>query len=130
MRYRARSFFESFRFALAGLVFMWRTQRNFRVHVIAGTTALSLALLLDCTRVEIAILALVSSGVMAFEMVNTAIENAVDLATHRKHPLAKAAKDVAAGAVLLSALTALGAGALILGPRAWSSWVLIALGQP
>jgi diacylglycerol kinase len=122
MRFRADSFRSSFRFAGAGLAFMWRTQRNFRVHAIATAGAVSAGVTLDCPAIEMAIILLVCTGVVVCEMLNTAIENAVDLATRDRHPLAKAAKDVAAGAVLASALTAAGVGALILGPRAWSQW--------
>lgn len=122
MRFRADGFRSSFRFAGAGLAFMWRTQRNFRVHVVATAVAVSAGLALGCPAIEMAVILLVCTGVVACEMLNTAIENAVDLATRDRHPLAKAAKDVAAGAVLASALTAAVVGALILGPRAWTQW--------
>lgn len=122
MRFKAESFQASFRFAGAGLAFMWRTQRNFRVHVAATVVALASGALLSCPPLEMAILLMVCAGVVACEMLNTAIENAVDLAVRERHPLAKAAKDVAAGAVLASALTAVAVGGLILGPRALEQW--------
>ena len=116
MRFKAHSLFASFKYASAGIYFMLRTQRNMRIHVVAGLATFTLAVYLGLPRLELAIVAIVSSLVVVCEMFNTAIENAVDLATHRRHPLAKAAKDVAAAAVLASALNAILVGAILLGP--------------
>jgi diacylglycerol kinase (ATP) len=87
-----------------------------RIHVVAGFSAMALGLWLRVPLVNLAIVAVVSSLVVTMEMLNTAIENAVDLYTHRRHPLAKIAKDVAAAAVLVSAINALLVGLIILGP--------------
>ena len=119
MRFKAHSFLESLKYASAGIYFMLRTQRNMRLHVVAGFSAFGLAVTLGLPRLQLAVLAVVCSLVVICEMFNTAVENAVDLATHRRHPLAKAAKDVAAAAVLAAALNAVLVGLLLMGPPLW-----------
>lgn len=119
LRYKASGLLESIRYASAGIYFMLRTQRNMRIHVTVGFSALALAIWLGVGPLELAAIVIVASLVVICEMFNTAVENAVDLATHRRHPLAKAAKDVAAAAVLSSTLTAILVGVLVLGPRLW-----------
>lgn len=97
----------SFTWAFAGIVYVLRTQRNMRIHIVAGLGALILALVLGVTRLEfIAILVAVSLVIIA-EMFNTAIEAAVDATVRDYHPLVKVAKDVAAGAVLVATVNAL-----------------------
>lgn len=85
---------------------MLRTQRNMQVHVAAGFVVLVLALVLNLSRLEILAVMGAVSFVMAMEMVNTAIEAAVDAVVTEFHPLAKTAKDVAAGAVLVAVVNA------------------------
>jgi diacylglycerol kinase len=119
VRFKAANLLASFRFAAAGIYFCLRTQRNMRIHVVAGVVALGTALGLGLSRAETAMIATVCSLVVTMEMINTAIESAVDLYTHRRHPLAKIAKDVAAAAVLISALNAIVVGVLLLGPPLW-----------
>lgn len=116
MRFKAHSLFASFKYAASGIYFCLRTQRNMRIHVVAGFLAMGLGLWLRVPLVNLAIVAVVSSLVVTMEMLNTAIESAVDLYTHRRHPLAKIAKDVAAAAVLISAINAVLVGVMILGP--------------
>lgn len=119
MRFKAHSLLASFKYASAGLYFMLRTQRNMRIHTVSGITVFALAVGLKLPPLQLSLIAVVCSLVVICEMFNTAIENAVDLATHRRHPLAKAAKDVAAGAVMAAALNAIVVGALLLGPPLW-----------
>ena len=119
MRFKAHSLFASFQYAIAGIYFCLRTQRNMRIHVVAGFSAMGLATWLGLPLFHMAVLSVVASLVVTMEMLNTAIENAVDLYTHRKHPLAKIAKDVAAAAVLVSAINALLVGLILLGPPLW-----------
>jgi len=116
LRFKAHNLLASFKYAAAGIYFMLRTQRNMRIHVVAGMGTFALAAYLGLPALELAVIAVTSSLVVICEMFNTAIENAVDLATHRKHPLAKAAKDVAAAAVLSAALNAVVVGVILLGP--------------
>lgn len=108
----------SFSYAWAGLRYAFRTQRNFRIHVCIGLFALSLGCLLRLSRVEITVIGLTSGLVLAMELLNTALESAIDLTIKQNyHDLAKIAKDCSAGAVLVSAIVAvLVAAALLLPP--------------
>lgn len=108
----------SFKYAWAGFRYAFITQRNFRIHAIIGTLAISLGVFLHLKPVEIAVICLTSGLVMALELLNTAIESVVDLTVKQSyHELAKIAKDCAAGAVLVSAITAVFvAGSLLLPP--------------
>lgn len=115
-RIRARNLLDSFKFAFEGIGYSLKTQRNMRIHVITGTIVFISAISLKLSFIEISILILVSSIVIVAEMFNTAVESTIDLYSRQRHPLAKIAKDVAAAAVLISALTALTVGLLILGP--------------
>ena len=103
--------------ALKGIAFAFRTQRNMRIHSLAGILALCLATYLRLSLTNMAIIVLTVIVVMVSEMVNTAIECATDLqASDNFNPLVKVAKDVAAGAVWLSAIGAILIGILIFLP--------------
>lgn len=106
----------SFKYAWNGVTYAFKTQRNFRIHTAIGILAVSLGFALNLSFVEIAIIGLTISAVMALELLNTAIESVVDLTVGKSyHELARTAKDCAAGAVLVSSLAALlVAGVLIL----------------
>lgn len=107
----------SFKYAWAGLRYAFITQRNFRIHTIIGTLAISLGIVLQITTVQMAIIGLTIALVMVLELLNTAIESVVDLTVkHTYHELAKIAKDCAAGAVLISAITSVIVASLILLP--------------
>lgn len=114
----APSLLISFKYAWAGLSYAFITQRNFRIHTVIGTLAISLGVFLHLRPVEIAVIFLTSGLVLALELLNTAIESVVDLTVKQTyHELAKIAKDCAAGAVLISAITAVFvAGSLLLPP--------------
>jgi diacylglycerol kinase len=87
-----------------------------RIHLGAATAVLLLAAALRVSRLELAGLLLCIMAVTSLEMINTVVESVVDLVTEEYHPLAKIAKDVAAGAVLVSSIGAVLVGLLILGP--------------
>lgn len=108
----------SFKYAWAGLRYAFYTQRNFRIHVVVGSLALSLGVALHLPAVELAVIGLTVGAVLAMELLNTALEAVVDLTVQQTyHDLAKIAKDCAAGAVLLFAFIALFvAGCLLLPP--------------
>jgi diacylglycerol kinase len=106
-----------FGYAFAGLAYCFRTQRNFRIHISIAIVATVVGLLLGLTWVEWAVLAVTVALVLSAEVVNTMIEALVDLVTAEYHPLAKVAKDVAAGVVLLTAMGAVVVGLVIFGPR-------------
>ena len=117
----AHNLLVSFKYAGSGLQYAFQTQRNFRIHVGVGRGVLLLALWLQISPPQLAILLLTVGAVMIMELINTAIEAVVDLVVEETyHDLARIAKDCAAGAVLVSALASLGVGALILVPPLWS----------
>jgi diacylglycerol kinase (ATP) len=115
-RIRARNLTSSFRHAVEGFGYTLISQRNMRIHVFIGIGVLSCAYLLQVGARDMATLLLVIALVIVAEMFNTCIESAIDLYQRRRHPLAQVAKDVAAAAVLVSAVTAACVGILILGP--------------
>ena len=104
----------SFEHAYRGVVSAVRTQRNMRFHVLAAVGVLVLSLLVGVSELELAVLVLTILVVFVTEMLNTALEFVVDLVTADYHPLAKLAKDVSAGAVLVSSVGAVLVGYLIL----------------
>jgi len=107
----------SFGFALAGLRYAFQTQANVRIHVAISLVVIALGLGVQLGPIEWAVLIVTMMIVLAAELVNTAIEATLDRVSVEQHPLAKVAKDTAAGAVLLSAVGAVLVGVLILGPR-------------
>ncbi len=117
MTRQAGTFINSFRHASAGLRHLFVTQRNARVQAGAGALALGLGAFLRLSRVEWAILALTIALVLSLEALNSAIEATVDLVTSDYHPLAKVAKDLAAGSVWLMALASIVIGAILFLPR-------------
>jgi diacylglycerol kinase len=115
----------SFKYAFSGIWHVLRTQRNARIHLSIAVVVVVLGLWLGLSRTEWAIIALTIGLVLAAESFNTVAEAAVDLMTVDYHPLAKIAKDVAAGAVLLMAITAVVVGLLILGPPLWRALLAV-----
>ncbi len=109
----------SFAYAFAGLFFLFRTQRNARIELFIGALAFAVAWWVGISRAEWGVLVLTSGCVIILEGLNTAVEAAVDLASPEIHPLAKSAKDVAAGMVLVAAIASVAVGAIILGPPLW-----------
>ncbi|GLY09998.1 diacylglycerol kinase family protein [Pseudobacillus badius] len=109
-------FFFSFRYALNGLRIVWQ-EPNFRFHLAAAAAVVAAGVFFSLSRTEWLFILIMIFGVMTLEAVNTAIEKAVDLVTEDRHPLAKAAKDVAAGAVLLFSLLASLVGTIIFLPK-------------
>ncbi|MBA3823491.1 MAG: diacylglycerol kinase family protein [Ktedonobacterales bacterium] len=108
---------QSFVYAAQGIVYTVQTQRNMRIHVVIGVLAIAAGLWLHISPVEFAMVFVAITGVVISEMFNTVAEACVDLATNDFHPLAKIAKDVAAGAVLLNALLSVVIGLLVFGPH-------------
>jgi len=108
---------ESVNHAVSGIIYAMRHEKNMRVHAFIALLVLMTALVLGASRFETAALLLAIGFVMAAELVNTALEAAVDLVTEEVRPLARTAKDAAAGAVLVAAVTSVFVGAVILFPR-------------
>jgi diacylglycerol kinase len=117
---RATSLWKSFGYALEGLRHAVRTQRNLRIHLAIAALVVGVGVFLDLPLRDWAVLALTIGAVLTGELINTVVEAVVDLASPEYHDLAKVAKDVAAGTVLVMALTAISVGLLILGPPLWA----------
>lgn len=116
---KARNFQESLGFALDGIIYSFRTQRNMRIDSCFVLGIIFASVFLGVSSMEILVLILISVVVMALEMVNTAVETVVDMYTEEYLPLAKTAKNVAAGAVLLASLGAVIIGLIIFIPKVW-----------
>lgn len=97
---------ESFNSAIEGFIYVFKTQRNMRLHFIVGLAVLALGIFLNFTYMELIVLCLTIAFVLFAEMFNTAIEHTIDLVKEEFHPLARIVKDICAGAVLLSAMAA------------------------
>ena len=106
----------SFRYAFSGWWYVIRTQQNAWIHALVSLIVLGLALWLDLSTTEWAILILTVVAVWMAEFMNTALEAVVDIISPDEHPLAKVAKDVSAAAVMLGAIGAIIIGLLIMGP--------------
>lgn len=115
-----RSRWHSFGYAFRGLGYVVRTQRNAWIHVVIAAGVLAVSVWLQLSQVEWAVIVLTMAMVFTAELLNTAIEAVVDLASPQKHPLAKVGKDVGAGAVLIAAVAAVVVGLLVLWPRLWT----------
>lgn len=109
--------FKGFGYAFRGIFHTILTERNMRIHLVCVCYMLGFLLLTDwfvLTRTDWALIVIASVLVLASELINTAVEKTVDLATAERHPLAKVAKDAAAGAVLVFAIGAVIVGLLVL----------------
>jgi len=104
---------DSFNDAINGLIYAIRTQRNMRIHVLSAIAVLFASLIFQVSKVEVLILLIAITLVMASELINTALESAVDATTNYYHPLVKVAKNTAAAAVLVTAINAVIVGILI-----------------
>ena len=111
------AFLQSFVYAFNGLSYAIRTQRNARVHLIIALLAIGMGIWLRISPVEWGLIFVAITGVFIAEMLNTVVEACVDLATQKYHPLAKVAKDVAAGTVLLNAILSIIIGLFVFGPH-------------
>lgn len=117
---RATSLWRSFGHAAAGIVYVLKTQRNARIHLGMAVGVVVLGLVLRLPRLDWAVLAITIGMVFIAEFVNTVVEALVDLVSPEVHPLARVAKDVSSGAVLVLAIVAVVVGLLILGPPLYS----------
>ncbi|HVW89450.1 MAG TPA: diacylglycerol kinase, partial [Gaiellaceae bacterium] len=104
---------DSFNFAFEGIIHVLRTQRNLRIHFAVAIAVLVVALLVNVTKFELIVLLLSITFVLIAEMLYSAIEAAIDIATTSFDPMAKLAKDIAAGAVLIATANAVIVGYLV-----------------
>jgi diacylglycerol kinase (ATP) len=110
---RAASLLDSFNYAFEGIIHVLRTQRNFRLHFLAAILVFAAAIALGVSRLQLIALVLAIAFVLVAEMLNTAIEGVIDVSTTSFDPNAKLAKDIAAGAVLIASIAALGVAYLV-----------------
>jgi diacylglycerol kinase (ATP) len=110
---RSPSLLQSFNFAFEGIIHVLRTQRNMRVHFAIAIAVLIAALVVGVGRLELCALLIAISFVLIAEMLNTALEAGIDVSTTSFDPLAKLAKDIAAGAVLIATINAIAVGYLV-----------------
>jgi diacylglycerol kinase (ATP) len=112
------SIFESFNYSIEGVVHVLRTQRNMRIHFAIAIAVLAIAAAVGVSKLELIALLLAIAFVLIAEMINTAIEGAIDVATTSFDPMAKLAKDIAAGAVLIASVNAVAIGYLVFAGKA------------
>ena len=107
----------SFDFAFTGVGYLLKTQRNMRIHIIIGTFVMVLSTLLKISLVEYVMVVLAIFLVLVTEMLNTAIEEAINLLIKKHNLHAQLAKDISAAATLFAGICAIIVGCLVLGPR-------------
>lgn len=110
---RMKKLVDSFNYAIEGILYAVRTQRNMKIHMIATLIVLSACFFYDLTKIELLIITITVTMVIAAELINTAVEAAIDATTNYYHPLAKVAKNTAAGGVLVTAINAVIVGYVI-----------------
>lgn len=117
-KYQSKSFIKSAMHATNGLYLAFRTQKNFRKHIVIAVFVLTLAFLLKAKGMEIAIIVATNTCVLVAELVNSVIEFVMDAYYKNKYSrLCKFAKDISAGAVLLCAISSAAIAAILLVPR-------------
>lgn len=114
-----RSRLRAFHYAFSGWGYVLRTQRNAWIHATISSIVIILGFMLRLSPRDWAVILLTICMVWMAEFINTSIEAIINLASPQIHPLAKIGKDVGAAAVLISALTSILVGLLILGPPLW-----------
>ncbi|MBB5324752.1 undecaprenol kinase [Anoxybacillus tepidamans] len=105
-----------FLYAWSGIVTAAKEETHMKIHLTFAAVAMVFAFVFHISIQEWLVLLLTIGVVISLEMVNTAIERVVDLVTKDVHPLAKAAKDIAAGAVFVAAVMAVAVGLIIFWP--------------
>ena len=115
---RRPSIIESFNYAIEGIVHVLRTQRNMRIHFAVAVVVIIVAAAAGVSRIELIALLISIAFVLVAEMINTAVEGAIDAATTSFDPMAKLAKDIAAGAVLIASVNAVAVGYLVFAGKA------------
>jgi diacylglycerol kinase (ATP) len=115
---RAPTLLDSFNYAFEGIIHVLRTQRNLRIHFVVAVAVLIAALVVNVPKIELIALLLAITFVLIAEMINSAIEGAIDATTTSFDPNAKLAKDIAAGAVLIAAANAVAVGYLVFARKA------------
>ena len=121
-RFTIRRRLRSFRYAGRGIVTMLASQHNAWIHAAATFTVFVVGAIVELSAIEWGLIILSVMAVWMAEALNTAFEFLAGVASPSFHPLVEKAKDVAAGAVLISAFGALLIGLAVIGPHVWRSW--------
>lgn len=111
--------YKSFGYAFEGIFTGIRKERNMKIHCLMMGCVVIAGMIFHISAIEWCICLVLFGLILSLELVNTAVEAVVDLVTEEKKPLAKIAKDTAAGAVLIAAIMAAAAGLVIFIPKAW-----------
>lgn len=111
--------YKSFGYAFEGIFAVIKKERNMQIHCCMMVLVILAGLFFQISAVEWCICFVLFGLIMSLELVNTAVESVVDLVTEERRPLAKLAKDAAAGAVLLASIMAAVAGLIIFLPKGW-----------
>ena len=114
---KVKKLVDSFNYAIEGIIYSIRTQRNMKIHMVAAIAVLVATFFYDLSKIELLIITITISLVIVAEMINTAVECAIDATTNFYHPLVKIAKNVAAGAVLVTAINSALVGYVIFWDR-------------
>jgi undecaprenol kinase len=114
---RRRGLLRPFTFAIVGILHAIRNERNMKIHTVVAVIVIILGLFYQLSAIEWMLIVFAIGGMLSLELMNTAIERVVDLVTKDFHPLAKQAKDVAAGAVFIYAILSVLIGCIIFLPK-------------
>lgn len=109
----------SFKYAIEGIATGIKTERNMKIHIVIMILVIIFGIILKISKIEWIICIVLFGFVISLELINTAIENTVDLVTLENNSKAKIAKDVAAGSVLIAAITSAIIGLIIFIPKIW-----------
>ncbi|MBO5376420.1 MAG: diacylglycerol kinase family protein [Bacilli bacterium] len=116
-KFKNKNIFESIKYGFIGIIYAFKEERNIKLGALLAFIIIVLGFIFGLSNIEWCICLLSSGLVISFEMVNTAIEKAIDIAMPNVHPLAKIAKDVSAGAVVFLILISIVNACLILVPK-------------
>lgn len=123
-KFRNKTFLDSFKVALVGIIIVAKAEKNFRFHLISAITVVIFGFVFSISMYEWLFVCTAIFGMLTLELFNSAIERLVDLVTEQYHPLAKATKDIASGAVFLFAIYSLIVGMVVFLPKIWSVFIL------
>lgn len=116
-KYSIKRFVKGFGYAFSGIIHSFKTEQNLLIDFILGIIAIVGGILLKFTSIELCIVILTIGLIIGLELMNTAIEYAIDMAMPEIHPLAKMSKDIAAGSVLFASICALVIGIILYLPK-------------
>lgn len=114
---KMKKIINSFKYAFEGIITGLKEEKNMKIHILIMILVIIMGIILKISKIEWIICIILFGFVISLELINTAIENTVDLITKEINPKAKIIKDVAAGAVLISAISSIIIGLIIFMPK-------------